>query len=296
MVSVILPTYNRASLITESIHSVLRQGYTDLELIILDDGSDDDTRETILSIRDSRIKYFPFPHTGYTGRLKNFAIGQSSGEYIAFIDSDDTWKPGKLDKQLQLLADNPSIGFSITDVTTFREDTVLIDHSYHLRDTVKCCNIFQWMKESRFIVYNPTLIIRKGCLERTGYFSETMRSGDYNFNMRLAYHFDAGILYEPLVMRRVHDTNMSREIPFENYAEYLDTFDYLYKSGMIGKKYLNRARGNALFKMGKLHAAKGRWKEARQHYLSSLKYNPLRAGCYRAFLKSWGRKDGELPS
>ncbi len=291
MVSVILPTYNRAHLLEETIRSVLQQEYTDLELFVLDDGSEDHTSDLVRSIPDARINYQRFPHTGHTGRLKNFGIRHAAGDYIAFIDSDDTWKPGKLERQIKLLEDNPSLGFSITDVTTFRDDTILIPHSYKLQDTIECRSIFRDMKESRFIVYNPTLIIRKGCLERTGYFSETMRSGDYNFNCRLAWHFDAGIIYEPLVMRRVHDSNMSRDIPFENYAEYLETFEYLYKEKMIERRYLLQAKGNAWFKMGKLHAAKGNWSLAWQHYRKSLRYTPLKGDAYRgiwqAFLQSF---------
>lgn len=280
-------------LLQESIQSVLQQSYADFELIIADDGSEDDTKERVLSIQDSRIRYYQLPHTGYTSRLKNFAIQQSSGDYLAFIDSDDMWKAGKLEKQLSLFAENPAIGFSITDATTFRGDTILIDHSYHLQNTIQYSNIFKWLKQSRFIIYNPTLIIRKGCLDRTGYFDESMRSGDYHFNMRLAYHFDAGIIYEPLLLRRVHDDNMSEQIPFENYTEYLDTFDYLYKAGMIEKKYLRKARGSALFKMGKLHAEKGNSKEAREHFLSSLKYDLFQARCLRQLLNTYrspGRK------
>ncbi|MDR3711707.1 MAG: glycosyltransferase [Puia sp.] len=288
MVSVILPTYNRAHLLPESIESVLSQGYTDLELIIMDDGSTDDTRDLLSGIRDDRIKYYPMPHTGYTSRLKNFAIGQSSGDLLAFIDSDDTWKAGKLEKQVRLLNENPSIGFSLTDVTTFRGDTILIDHSYHLLNTVQCLNIFHWMEQSRFIVYNPTLIFRKGCLARTGYFDESMRSGDYHFNMRLAYHFDAGIFFDPLVMRRVHDSNMSEQIPFENYTEYLETFGYLYKAGMTRRRYFQKARANAHYKMGLLHEGNGDREQARLHFLSSLRINPLQLKCLRRLLKSGG--------
>lgn len=289
VVSVLLPTYNRAHLLSETIQSVLAQEYADLELLVLDDGSEDATRDLVLSIRDPRINYLPFPHTGHTGRLKNAGIRASKGDYIAFIDSDDTWKPGKLRKQLDLLECNPGIGFSITDVTTFRDQTVLIDRTYTFRQlhTVECRSIFQWMEESRFIVYNPTLIIRKGCLDRIGYFSETMRSGDYNFNCRLAYHYHAGILYEPLVMRRVHDANMSREIPFENYAEYLETFDYLYAEKMIEKRYWRKAKGNAFFKMGKLHAARGNWDKAQQDYRRALHYTPLKTIAYRGLWEAF---------
>src|SRR5438105_2841101 len=92
MVSVILTTYNRAQLVLESIYSVLNQTYKELELLIIDDGSTDNTAELIADIHDPRIRYYKLPHCGRTAILKNFAIRQSKGEFIAFNDSDDTWE------------------------------------------------------------------------------------------------------------------------------------------------------------------------------------------------------------
>ena len=96
MVSVILPTYNRAAYLRECIESVLRQPEVDLELLIVDDGSTDDTESLVASFKDERIRYFKRPHTGWISSMKNFAIDRSSGEYLAFIDSDDSWTAGKL--------------------------------------------------------------------------------------------------------------------------------------------------------------------------------------------------------
>ena len=272
MVSIILPTYNRASLVMESIDSVLQQTYPDFELIIIDDGSDDETEEIVCRIKDARIRYYKMPHSGHTGRLKNYAIKQSKGDYIAFIDSDDLWKKNKLEKQVHLLMDNDSIGFSITDVTTFKEDKILIEHSYKTQGQIQCINIFDWLKNNRFLVYNPTLIIRKKCFEKTGLFDEEMLSGDYHFNMRLAYFFDAGILYDTLVLRRAHDSNMSELFPLENYEEYINTFEYLYHNKMIERKYLFNAKANAYFKIGRIYKEREDARKARKYYLMSLKY------------------------
>jgi hypothetical protein len=87
---------------------------------------------------------------------------------------------------------------------------------------------------------------------------------------------------------------MSRDIPFENYAEYLDTFEYLYREKMIGKRHLNKARGNAYYKMGKLHASKGDWPAALQKYRTSLKYSPLRPQPWRGIWEAWRRR--QLPA
>ena len=284
MVSVILPTYNRAVFLRDSMDSVLRQTGADLELIVVDDGSDDGTDKLLSEIDDPRVRYFKLPHTGHTSRLKNFALGKASGEIIAFNDSDDLWRTGKLERQLRLLEKDRGIGFSITDVTVFRGDVILQESTY-TGGGEECANIFSRMVSNRLLVYNPTLVMRRDCLEKTGYFDETMRSGDHDFNMRLAYHFEAGVIYESYLLRRLHDSNMSEEMPIGNYAEYLDTFARLYRDKMIGKRSLRQARANAHFKMGEIYAARGRAGEARRNFFSALMSDPLHTGAYKAVLK-----------
>ena len=102
MISVIIPTYNRANKIENSVRSVLNQTYKDLELIIVDDGSKDDTKSVIDSIKDSRIRYCCQENAGACA-ARNKGIKLSNGEYIAFHDSDDIWLPEKLSRQLQTM-------------------------------------------------------------------------------------------------------------------------------------------------------------------------------------------------
>ena len=287
MVSIILPTYNRRDFLMESIQSVLEQTVKDFELIVMDDGSNDGTGDLVRNFGDARIKYHWVEHTGHTGYLKNIAIREAKGEFFAFIDSDDKWKPQKLELQLQVFSENPTIGFCITDVTTFRDDQILMRQSYHKNNTIEIRNVFQWLVESRFIIYNPTLILRRSCLELTGAFSEEFVSGDYNFNLRLAHHFYAAIIYEPLVWRRIHETNWSEQSTFENYHEYVGTFEFLYKKGLIGRKYLNKAISNAFFKTGNLYASRGDIVKARKHYLSSLKHKAFQPKCYWKLLGTY---------
>jgi len=183
LVSVIILTYNRAALVKESIESILAQTYAQFELIIVDDGSTDGTEQMIQQMHDERIRYFKFDHCGHTGKLKNFAMKQAKGEYIAFNDSDDNWKPAKLEKQIKLFEECGDIGFSITDVITFSKDGILIEHSYHSDQLKECSSIFDRMRKSKFLVYPFTLVIRKNCLEKVGWFDEDLISGDYHFIM-----------------------------------------------------------------------------------------------------------------
>jgi len=241
----------------------------------------------INDIHDDRIRYFKFGHYGHTGKLKNFAIRQARAEFLAFNDSDDNWKPEKLAKQLQLFEACPEIGFSITDVITFSKEKILIEHSYHSDLATECSSIFERMRDSRFLVYPFTLVIRKSCLEKTGWFDEEMISGDYHFILRLCYHFKAGILYEPLVWRRAHESNMSNQYPFENYNEYLATFELLFRNKWIETKHLRVARSLAFFRMGSLLAERGRRKEARKQYLRSIGQRWYHVDSYVGWLKTF---------
>jgi glycosyltransferase involved in cell wall biosynthesis len=295
MVSVILTTYNRAHLVLESIYSVLNQTYRDLELIIADDGSTDNTGELIRAIPDPRIRYFKMAHTGRTAILKNAAILLSKGDLVAFIDSDDTWTENKLERQVQLLNQHPGVGFSITDAITYKAGEVLSPRTYTNRQGVECANIFNRMKENRFVVYNPTLVIRRSCFDKTGWFDEQMSFGsDYHFNMRLAWHYDAAVIYESLMWRRLHDANESSQIPVENYEGFVQTFEYLYRHNMVTKKYLHKAKSHAYLHMAHVLKQQRNLPAARRHYRQSLKYNFLQPACYWQLLKIFSALNAEL--
>ena len=122
-VSVAIPTYNRAHYICETIDSVLVQTYKDYEIIVVDDGSTDNTRE-ILKRYGGKIKYFYQANQGQASAW-NYAVSQSSGEYIAFLDDDDLWFPEKLERQVEVLDKNPDLGFVCSESYVFSIPLVL---------------------------------------------------------------------------------------------------------------------------------------------------------------------------
>lgn len=103
LVTIVIPTYNRSLLVQQAIASVVAQTYTHWELIIADDGSDDRTSEIIHAMNDSRIKIIELAHTGNIATVRNAAVGKGSGEWLAFLDSDDVWTTRKLEIQLFFL-------------------------------------------------------------------------------------------------------------------------------------------------------------------------------------------------
>ena len=112
LVSVVMPTYNHAKFIGKGIRSVLGQSYKNLELVIVDNYSEDNTEEVVSSFADKRIRYLKFRNHGIIAASRNYGIKSSRGEYVAFLDSDDMWHHCKLEKQLPYFCDKEIVGIA----------------------------------------------------------------------------------------------------------------------------------------------------------------------------------------
>ena len=208
-ISIIMPTYNRAALIGDTIRSIRAQTWQNWELLIMDDGSDDQTDKILRSIDDERIVFYKEERTGIVGRLKNKAINLSKGSLIAFIDSDDLWHPSKLEKQVNALMENPGAGFCLVNGYNFNEDGKPFDFFYKQIEGTKYGNVFEGCFQSEVAGYTQALLVRKECIETAGHFKEDKTFSDFEFIISLAWHFLSVILYEPLVYRRIHKQNYS---------------------------------------------------------------------------------------
>ena len=118
-VSVIIPTYNRAEYLGEAIQSVFDQTFEDFEILIVDDGSTDDTQQLVLSFHDPRLRSFYQNNCGISA-ARNAAIRSADGEYIAFLDSDDVWLPELLESQVAVLDRRPEIGLVYARAATLK--------------------------------------------------------------------------------------------------------------------------------------------------------------------------------
>jgi glycosyltransferase involved in cell wall biosynthesis len=118
LVSVVIPCFNYGRFLPEAVDSVLSQGVTDLEVIIVDDGSTDETPEVVARLTDPRIRAYRFQNGGNSA-ARNHGIELARGEFLAFLDADDRWLPGKLERQLALLEAEPGVGMVFTDFRRF---------------------------------------------------------------------------------------------------------------------------------------------------------------------------------
>lgn len=190
LISVITPVYNGEKTICETIFSVLNQTFTDWELIIINDGSQDGTLEIVESIQDFRIQIFSYPNSGQaTSRNRGFS--HSIGEYIAFLDADDLWTPDKLETQLQALQNNPQAAVSYSWSDSIDETGKFLRRGSHI--TLNG-DIFKNLLLINFLENGSNPLIRRQALMEIGDFETSLTPAeDWDMWLRLAtrYHFTA---------------------------------------------------------------------------------------------------------
>jgi len=203
MVSVVLTTYNRASLLCETIASILAQSFTDFELIIVDNMSEDATGDRVEGFHDPRIRYFRNPNDGIISVNRNFGIGKACGKYIAFCDDDDLWMKGKLEKQVRQMESSVNAGLCYTNGSSFCENVTIDERilKYRVND-----NFFHALLRSNFVP-TSSVLIRASVLPHTGLFNEdrnTVTVEDYEMWLRIAHKYQLVCVDEPLIQYRIH--------------------------------------------------------------------------------------------
>ena len=210
LVSVIIPTYNRADTVRRSIDSALEQTYSLIEVIVVDDGSTDATRE-VLSGYGNRIRAI-YQDNGGPSVARNTGVAAARGEFIAFLDSDDTWKPAKIDRQVRLmLAGGERVPCCICNATIVNGDETILT-TFEVSDVT--CRLPEgfWMNPApilatRFILFNQVVLIRREVFEKVGRFKPEMRLlEDYDLAFRLAQLGPWAFIEEPMV-EKYNDTD-----------------------------------------------------------------------------------------
>jgi glycosyltransferase involved in cell wall biosynthesis len=284
-VSVIIPTYNRANLIAESIKSVLNQTFTDFEIIVVDDGSADNTKEVVESFKEPRIRYIYQANKGVSC-ARNVGIFASKGEYIAFLDSDDIWLPQNLELKIKLLDTCPNIPLVCSDMAFFRNDTDTIisrlwqKRSNHylrgLRDGSRQ-PLTEFLAHGLFTV--PTTVMRRCVLDQIGYFDESLSNAeDFEILIRTLYKFSPGIINLPLLKYRIHGNNLSRNYE-KTYPGTIGSINKIIKSNTLSKKNLKLMMRNKLAHTHLNYAWKkikaGETTVGREKLIIAIKINPL---------------------
>lgn len=193
-VSVIIPTYQRSHLVTEAIGSVLAQTYRDYEIIVVDDGSTDDTKERLAELGD-KITYIYQTNKGLAA-ARNTGIKAASGKYIAFLDDDDLWLPKKLAKQVPILDAQPETALVCTDMLLSDSSGKIISQTkLDLKQKV----LTSWTLFRSCFVFVNTVLLRRTCLDKVGLFDENLEIfEDYDLWLRIAQKHSIHYLNEPM--------------------------------------------------------------------------------------------------
>ena len=213
LVSIILPTFGRLKYLRPAVDSVFAQTRQDWELIIADDGSDEETRAYLRTLADDcRVKVVGLAHTGTPAIVRNAALREARGEYIAFLDSDDLWAARKLERQVDILRARVNCRWSYTAFLRVDASGDPLPEEAHRRWVPHEGDIFEQVVTGCASVRTPSVLATRQLSAQAGGFDEAMRSAeDYDLWLRLALYSEVAVVDEPLVYVRYHDENHSRE-------------------------------------------------------------------------------------
>ena len=291
-VSVIIPAYNAEKYISEAIESVLAQTYPVHEIIVVDDGSTDKTREIVYSycverraycgdaIRNTHhaIRYIYQPNRG-PGAARNTGIKAATGEYIAFLDSDDRWIPEKLEKQIAVLDGNDDIALVCTGRFRIDEKTGT--------KTVDCKgqrlsrdNYLDLWKNGNFII-TSSVIVRRECFDRVGLFDDAkyiITAEDCDMLLRILAKYRLEYIQKPLIEYRVREKGLCRSDVSKTYqsvAYFIQKHVDKVKERYRDYRYLMRAKWfRYYFNYGKTLLNLKKVKESKVKFRTALSYKP----------------------
>lgn len=230
-VSVVIPTYNRARLLQRALASVITQTHESLEIIVVDDGSTDHTRDVVMAVADPRLVYIRQPARSGASAARNTGLRAAQGQYVAFLDSDDEWFPTKVKRQLEVFNRSPS--------TTALVYTGAVYVHSHMGERVRTPRyrgrVMRRLLRRNFVVGSTSAsIVRRDVLNEIGGFDETLDAlQDFDLWVRIARLYCFDFVAETLVRIHMHDgtdrisSHLKRKLPARQafYAKHRDLFE-----------------------------------------------------------------------
>ncbi|HSI66636.1 MAG TPA: glycosyltransferase family A protein [Planococcus sp. (in: firmicutes)] len=199
-VSIVVPTYNRAKLLAEAVGSLQQQTYKNIEIIIVDDCSTDDTTQAVEKMQDGRIVYVKHEVNKGGGEARNTGIAHATGAYIGFLDSDDQWQKDKLERQMAVFRENPDVGVVYTGMKVYQGN-------YLVKEVIPkySGDLLTKLIESNCIYTTSSILVKKEVLEEAGGFDSSLPScQDWDLYIRLARISRFGFVEDSLVLYHLH--------------------------------------------------------------------------------------------
>ena len=207
-ISVVIPAYNAMAYLPETIANLLSQTFDDFEVIVVNDGSSDETEQWVSQISDPRVQLVSQENQGLAG-ARNTGIANAQGEYIAFLDADDLWEATKLEKQMRVLEENPEVGVVYTWVAYIDENGESTGRVFKHQAEGE---VWKNLAERNIVECGSVAMVRRCCFETVGVFDRNLRSfvEDWDMWLRIASRYPFKVVKEPLVYYRQCSSSASR--------------------------------------------------------------------------------------
>lgn len=269
-ISVIIPAYNKADFTVKTVESVLNQTYNPIEIIVVDDGSTDNTKQ-LLSKYSDRITYIYKKNAGACS-ARNLGIEVSIGTYIALLDCDDIYLPNKIEMSVDYLNKNTQCGFVYTSVYFIDgQDNIL--RIYPSLNNLCEGYISRRLLTKNFIP-NSTVVIRKACFQKTGFFDESIFTpADWDMWLRLSENYKAGYINIPLTKYRISSNyilNNPEQAEKENLAVLEKAF---YRNHTISNRLRNDAVSNVYLSSALNYLLKKEFSYAKSRFILAVNKN-----------------------
>ncbi|MFC1540660.1 glycosyltransferase [Candidatus Margulisiibacteriota bacterium] len=277
MVSVIIATHNHAHFLSECLNSVKQQTYPDYEVILVDNGSTDDTKEVVKKLSWDKLKYHYQENTGSVAGPRNTGLKLAKGQYVAFLDSDDFWYKNKLSTVIAKLVEDPAIDILTHDL--FAKDENGSDHVMRVGPPAK--DMFRHLLLSNRLLGSAT-VAKKSVMNEIGGFDgrpEFVHAEDYETWLRLAYRGKKfNFLNETLGVYRIHGGNLSRDFERASFDEINVLRRHLsdYRSKYPFDKFIlsRRVMGRTYYWLGTKHLQNHRWLKGAFYIMRSVLLSP----------------------
>jgi glycosyltransferase involved in cell wall biosynthesis len=232
LVSCIIPTYNRAHIVGRAIQSVLNQTYKNIEVIVIDDGSQDNTQEVVLSIKDERVRYIRLHRNFGAAFARNIGIANARGEFVAFLDSDDYFLPEKIEKQVELMLKDESIGVCYTEVYFEIDNGELVyKESPRIRGRIPEKVLYERILLFPPFIFFPTFLVRKYLLHNCKFAENKKVFEEVDFLIELSKEANFDFIPLPLyvINKKTNEQRNPRpniQIRIKNYESVLSEYKF----------------------------------------------------------------------
>jgi glycosyltransferase involved in cell wall biosynthesis len=297
LVSVVIPTYNYGRYLRRAIDSALGQTYRDVEVVVVDDGSTDETRDVATGFGGD-VRYVYQDNRG-PGSARNRGLAEAAGEVVAFLDADDYFAPTHVEEQMAVLSADATRGWVFSDGFFVREDGEILqkvsDSFGDVYGEIRSDALFDLLLKYWNFIVTSSVTMRKKCVGLVGHFDETLRwHQDYEFWLRIAYRCEGGYVDKPLVSMRRHPASWGdrdRKESLVHRYRLMSKMERLYPREVrgLGRVWPQR-KADALNHLGLLALEARQRSQALGYFARSVATYPTQRKAYVGFLQALGKR------